>query len=124
MKRNLSPLPSATSSASVWAELSDESKARTVTLEPSDSTAICGEPRTPDAFITHAKSSADRVNDTSGDGMANCFSGGVLIIDGSQKRYLILLRPLLPTILTSFSLNSKVGLSLCKETTDRNLFKS
>ena len=124
MNRNLSPLPAETSNASVCAELSDESNAVTVTLEPSDSTATCGEPRTPAAFITQSKSSADSENDTSGLGIANCFSGGVTIIVGSQKRYFILLRPLLPTILTSLSPNSNVGLSLCSETTDRNLFKS
>ena len=64
------------------------------------------------------------VIEISASGIVNAFSGGVTIIVGSQKRYFILLRPLLPTILTSLSPNSNVGLSLCSETTDRNLFKS
>ena len=85
---------------------------------------MCGEERTEAARRTQSKSSEENVNLISASGITNCFSGGVTIIVGSQKRYLILLRPLLPTITTCFSSNSNDGSSLCKETTDKKLFKS
>ena len=121
---NLLPLPSEISRASVCAESFCKSSVTILTFLPSDSIATCGEERTLAARMTQSKSSAVSSNLISASGIVNCFSGGVTIILDGVKRYLILLRPLLPTIVTCFSSNSNDGSSLCREMTDRKLFRS
>ena len=120
----LLPVPSVISSASVCAESFDRSRVTMFTFLPSDSIAICGEERTLAARMIQSKSSNFNSNLISASGIVNCFSGGVTIMLAGVKRYLILLRPLLPMIVTCFSSNSKDGSSLCREITDKKLFRS
>ena len=76
---------------------------------------------TADPFKTLLKILPDTANDTSQSGALN-ESGGVVRIDGSEKKYLILVRPLFTTRKLSFSNTNSA--SLAKLNTPRNSFKS
>ena len=76
------------------------------------------------AYIGSEFSDAEISKEISGSGILICFSGGTTIMCAAQKRYLILLRPLRPEIRTSLLSNSNRGSSLCKDRTERKLFRS